>query len=114
MEGKCAGRRLEPAMFVGNKATSRRIAEYPGRMGSPEKEASNFSRDDFISIGPDNNINKDIEEKVVFDRAEERLDSLEGSLVEEETEICLMYEEDDRIEEKVHDTLRKHVEFWRE
>ena len=114
MEGKCAARRLEPAMFVGNKAISGRIAEYPRRMGSPEKEASNCSRDDFISIGPDDNINKDIEEKVVFDRAEERLDSLEGSLVEEETEICLMYEEDDRIEEKVHDTLRKHVEFWHE
>ena len=34
--------------------------------------------------------------------------------MEEELEVCLMYEEDDRIEEKVHDTLRKHVEFWRE
>ena len=67
MEGKCAGRRLEPAMFVGNKATSRRIAEFPGRMGSPEKETSIFSRDVFILIDPDNSFNKDIEEKVVFD-----------------------------------------------
>ena len=25
-----------------------------------------------------------------------------------------MYEEDERIEEKVHDTLRKHVSFWQE
>ena len=25
-----------------------------------------------------------------------------------------MYEEDDRIEGKIHDTFRKHVEFWRE
>ena len=50
----------------------------------------------------------------MFDRAEERLDRLEGSLVEEESEVCLMYEEDERIEEKVHDTLRKHVEFWRD
>ena len=47
----------------------------------------------------------------MFDQAEVRLDSLEGRLVEEETEICMMYEEDDRIEEKVHDTLRKHVGF---
>ena len=29
-------------------------------------------------------------------------------------EVCLMYEEDDRIEEKVHDTLRRHVDFWYE
>ena len=113
MEGKCAGRRLEPAMFVGNKAISGKIAEYPRRMGSPEKEVSVLCKDDFISISPDD-TNKDIEEKIVFDQAEERLNSLEGSLVEEETEICLMYEEDDRIEEKVHDTLRKHVEFWHE
>ena len=69
--GSRIGRRLEPAMFVGNKAISGRIAEYPRRMGSPEKEASNCSGYDFISIGPDDNINKYIEEKVVFDRAEE-------------------------------------------
>ena len=65
--GSRIGRRLEPAMFVGNKAIPGRIAEYSRRMGSPEKEASNCSRDDFISIGPDDNINKYIEEKVLFD-----------------------------------------------
>ena len=59
--GSWIGRRLEPAMFVGNKATSRKIAECPGRMGSSEKETSNFSRDVFILIGPDNSFNKDIE-----------------------------------------------------
>ena len=114
MEGKCAGRKREPAMVAGNKAISGKIVECPRRMGSPEKEASGSSKDDFISTGFNDIMNKDMEEKMVFDRAEVRLDSLEGSLVEEETEICLMYEEDDRIEEKVHDTLRKHVEFWRE
>ena len=55
-----------------------------------------------------------MEEKLVFDQAEARLDRLEGKLVEEETEVCLIFEEDARIEEKVHDTLRKHVGFWRE
>ena len=113
MEEKCAGRRLEPAILVGNKVTSGRIVEWPKRTGSLEEEATISTKDDFISIGPDYN-NKDLEEKVVFDRAEERLDSLEGSLIEDEAEICLMYEEDDRIEEKVYDTLRKHVEFWHE
>ena len=34
--------------------------------------------------------------------------------MEEETEVCRMYEEDDRIEGKIHNTLRKQVEFWRE
>ena len=65
MEEKCAGRRLEPAMFVGNKAISGRIAEYPRRMGSPEKEASNISRDDFFSTGPDDYTNKDIEKSSI-------------------------------------------------
>ena len=45
MEGKCAGRGLELVMFGGNKATSGKIAECPGRMGSPEKETYNFNRD---------------------------------------------------------------------
>ena len=114
MEGKCAGRKREPAMVAGNKAIFGKIVECPGRMGSPEKEASVSGKDDFISTEFNDAMNKDMEEKMVFDRAEVRLDSLEGSLVEKETERCLMYEEDDRIEEKVHDTLRKHVDFWRE
>ena len=52
--------------------------------------------------------------KEIFDCAEEKLNCLEGGLVEEDSEVCLMYEEDDRIKEKVYDTLRRHVEFWYE
>ena len=48
MEGKCTGRRIEPAIIVENKAISRRTAECPGRMGSPEKEVSSSSKEDFI------------------------------------------------------------------
>ena len=59
-------RRLEPVITVGNKAISRRTAECLGRIGSPEKEASSASREDFILDVLDCNINKDIEEKVVF------------------------------------------------
>ena len=112
MEENCAGRRLEPATRVGSKAISGKIVGWPKRTGSLEEEASSPSKDDFIS-SPEF-YNKDLENKVVFDRSEERLDVLEGRLIEDEAEICLMYEEDDRIEEKVHDTLRKHIEFWRE
>ena len=112
MEENCAGRRLEPATRVGSKVTSGRIVGWPKRTGSLEEEASIPVKDDFIS-SPEYS-NKDLENKVVFDQTEERLDILEGSLIEDEAEICLMYEEDDRIEEKVHDTLRKHIEFWRE
>ena len=49
-----------------------------------------------------------------FDKAEERLDRLEGKLEEKESEVCVMLEEDDKIEGKIHDTLRKHVSFWQE
>ena len=35
-------------------------------------------------------------------------------MIEDENEVCLMFEEDDKVEDKVHDTLRKHIDFWRE
>ena len=58
--------------------------------------------------------NKDIGEKNVFDAAEARLDKLEGKLEEDDSEVCLMFEEEAEIESKVHDTLRRHLDFWRE
>ena len=59
-------------------------------------------------------VNKDSEDKNSFDKAEERLDELEGKLEEKESEVCVMHEEDEEIEGKIHDTLRNHVRFWRE
>ena len=55
-----------------------------------------------------------VREKLAFESAEEKLDRLEGRLVEEETDVCLMYKEDAKVEEKVHNTLREHVRFWKE
>ena len=48
MEGKCAGRRPEPASFVGNKAISRKIIVCPGRMGIPEKETFKIFAEAFL------------------------------------------------------------------
>ena len=55
-----------------------------------------------------------IEEKLVVEEAEEKLDKLEGVLVEDKDDVCLMFEEEEDIESKVHDTLARHAEFWRE
>ena len=47
MEGKCTGRRIEPAITVENKAISRKTADHLGRTGSPEREAPNVNGDGF-------------------------------------------------------------------
>ena len=114
LEENCAGglaKRVELATPVARKATSRRTV---GRRetGSLERRAVVSGKDDFID-SPDNS-NKYLEDKVVFDQSEERLDKLEGKLMEEDNEVCLMFEEDDKVEDKVHNTLRKHIGFWRE
>ena len=112
MEENCAGKRLEPATPAGNRATSGRIVGRQRETGNLEGETVVPSKDDFI-FSPGRS-NKHLEDKVVFDQSEERLDKLEGKLIENEDEICLMFEEDDKVEDKVHDTLRKHIDFWRE
>ena len=95
------------------RATLRSTVGFPREMGSREEEAFSMNERVFNSDVP-KLCNKDLEEKKVFDQAEERLDKLEGRLVEKEPEVCLMHEEDEKIEGKVHDTLRKHVRFWQE
>ena len=82
MEGNCTrDKRVEPVTPVARKATFPRTA---GRRqtGSLERRAFSFYKDDFM-ISPDLN-NKYIEDKVVFDKSEERLDKLEGKLLEED------------------------------
>ena len=116
LEEVCAGKRLGPATRAASRAISGKTAgRQRERKESREEEAAE-SKDDFIvSQHLDyGRMNKDLEDKVVFDQSEERLDKLEGKLMEDEEEICLMFEEDDKVEDKVHDTLRKHIDFWRE
>ena len=55
-----------------------------------------------------------IEEKLVVEEAEEKLDKLEGIIAEDKDDVCLMFEEEEDIESKVHDTLARHAKFWRE
>ena len=112
LEEVCAGKRLGPATRAASRAISGKTAGRQRETESREEEVLVQSKDDFIH-SPDYN-NKYLEDKVVFDQSEERLDKLEGKLMEDEDEICLMFEEDDKVEDKVHDTLRKHIGFWRE
>ena len=57
-------------------------------------------------------INAD--EKLVVDAAEKKLEDLVGVLAEDSGDVCLMFEEDEDLENKVHDTLARHASFWRE
>ena len=111
LEGNCAGgQRLGPAIHVAKRATSPKTAGLR-EAGSREGRAADGGKEDFMCS---NNVdNKCLEDKIVFDKSEERLDNLEGKLVEQDDEVCLMFEEDRELEGKVHNTLRLHLDFWK-
>ena len=51
---------------------------------------------------------------MVVNEAERKLDKLEGYIGRDEEDVCLIFEEDREMEFKVHNTLRRHVGYWRE
>merc|ERR1712240_564747 len=87
----CAGEKRGPVTRVERRATSGKTAEHQERKKTKEGSKKEAVKD-FITSRTEV-ANKDFEEKVVFDRSEDRLDELEGKL-EEEEEVCLMFEED--------------------
>merc|ERR1712240_974117 len=89
----CAGEKRGPVTRVERRATSGKTAERQERKKTKE-DSKKESVEGFID-SRDIVDNKDFAEKVVFDRSEDRLDELEGKL-EEEEEVCLMFEEDDK------------------
>ena len=96
----CLGRKIESVTDAGSQGIS------GGTVGSRRTQRETETEsvvvlDDFHEMN-----NKEIGEKRVVDEAEARMDRLEGKLECEEEEICLIYEEDIKIESKVHDTLR--------
>ena len=54
-------------------------------------------------------INAD--EKLVVDAAKKKLEDLVEVLAEDSGDVCLMFEEDEDLENKVHDTLARHASF---
>ena len=49
-----------------------------------------------------------------MDAAERKLEDLVGVLAEDNGDVCLMFEEEEDLENKVYDTLARHASFWRE
>ena len=48
-----------------------------------------------------------------MERAEELLDRLEGAIrIENESDVCEIFKDEENIEGKVHDTLRRHLSYW--
>ena len=111
----CLGGRIVRATTVGKPDTSgrivvsRRTIERDREDEVPEAadigECSNSSRA-VIQINAD--------EKFVVDSAEKKLEELAGVIAEGQEDICLMFEEEEGLEDKIHDTLKRHVSFWKE
>ena len=114
IERVCSGERQGLVTVAERRGTLRGTVGFlPGKTESREERVVN-SDGRVFDVDVPHVCNKDLEEKKGFDQAEERLDKLEGKLVEGEPEVCVMHEEDEKIEGKIHDTLRKHVRFWQE
>ena len=83
----------------------------------PEQAAVSYPVDLGESINSSHNVNSveiNVDEKLVVDEAEKKLDELEGVITEEGEDVCLIFEEEEDLENKVHDTLARHASFWRE
>ena len=46
----------------------------------------------------------DIDEKLVVEKAEKKLNKLEGVIAEENDDVCLIFKEEEDLENIVHDT----------
>ena len=79
------------------------VASNPGEVGESKISSCNH-----------NVVEINAKEKLVVDAAEKKLEDLVGALAEENGDVCLMFEEEEDLENKVHDTLARHASFWRE
>ena len=61
-----------------------------------------------------NSVVINADEKFVVDAAERKLEELVGVIAEGNEDVCLMFEEEEGLESKIHDTLVRHVGFWKE
>ena len=112
-----AGERIRRVTHVGRRDTSERTVESGRTPRSLDQAAvpelvevreSSRSSHSFKVV----EINTD--EKLVVDAAEKKLEDLAEVLAEDSGDVCLMFEEDEDLENKVHDTLARHASFWRE
>ena len=107
----CGGVRREPVTTVAKLDTSGHSVG-SRKMGSNDGDSVVESKLSSEILYKPVKINN--EEKLVVDEAERKLDKLEGFIGRDEEEICLIFEEDGELEFKVHNTLKRHAEYWRE
>ena len=116
VERVCLGEIQGPVTVVERQGTSKETvgSPLPRKMGSSREEIVTDSITKVSDMDVPRVCNKSLEDKKGFDSAEEGLDELEERIVERESEVCVMHKEGEKIERKIHDTLRKHVCFWQE
>ena len=111
------GERTVLATTVERRDISGRIVGSGRTTKDPEQAAVSCPEDIGESIDSSQNVNLveiNVDEKLVVDEAEKKLDELEGVITEEGEDVCLIFEEEEDLENKVHDTLARHAIFWRE
>ena len=111
------GERTGRVTPVGRRDTSGRIVKSGRTRKDPEQAAASDPADFGELSKSSHNVNVieiNVDEKLVVDAAEKKLEDLVGVIAEDNGDVCLMFEEEEDLENKVHDTLARHASFWRE
>ena len=112
MADSCLGRRIVRATTVGKPDTSGRIVvSRQTKEGDREDKVPEAADTGECNNSSLNVIQINADEKFVVDSAEKKLEELAGVIAEGQEDICLMFEEEEGLEDKIHDTLRRHVSF---
>ena len=111
------GERTGRVTHVERRDTSGQIVKSGRTQKDPEQAVASDPADFGESSKSSHNVNVieiNIDEKLVVDAAEKKLEDLVGVIAEDNGDVCLMFEEEEDLENKVHDILARHASFWRE
>ena len=108
------GKRIERATTAGKSDTLEPSAVSRKTQGDLEGTVPDASDTRECRNSSLNVIEINADEKFVVDAAEKKLEELVGVIAEDKEDICLMFEEEEGLENKIHDTLGRHVRFWKE
>ena len=108
------GEGTEHVIAAGRRDTLERSVESGRMTKGPEQAVVSCSVYPGESIDSSHDVNQikiNIDEKLVVEEAEKKLDKLEGVIAEGNDDVCLICEEEEDLENKVHDTLARHAIF---
>ena len=110
----CLGKRIVRATTAGKSDTLEPSAVSRKTQGDLEDTVPEATDTRECGNSSLNVIEINADEKFVVDAAERKLEELVSVIAKNKEDVCLMFEEEEGLEDKIHDTLGRHVRFWKE